>query len=175
MAKQQLTKTIPAYAMPLLAAGEAVRYLTRPRLLSMGMFIFMVTVLLGLTIFSLIVEPGFLRMLSLPALPIIGSLAASLVHSPAIFVTDRRIVFARRFLKPQIFPIGELQGCRVKQGGLGRLLGYGELLLFFRHPEDRREGVFLVFTLSRLPDAASLGAAVTAAADELHIREEDLP
>jgi hypothetical protein len=133
----------------------------------MGMLVVMAAVVLGLVVFSLIVEPGFIRLLSLPAIPLLGGLVASLTHSPVIFVTDRRIVLARRFLKPLSLDLERLEAIRVQQNLLGRLLGYGELLLLFHPHQDLGEGVFLKFTLSKLPDAASLGLAISAAAGAL--------
>jgi hypothetical protein len=163
----QATPAIPAYAARLLKPREGVRYRTRPRVLSLGMFVFMAAVALALSVFSIIVEPGFIRLLSLPAIPVLGSLAAFLLHSPVIFVTDRRIVYARRLLKPLSFDLEGLEAVRVVQNRLGRLLGYGELHLLFQPPQDLGEGVFLRFTLSRLPDAASLASATSAAASAL--------
>jgi hypothetical protein len=131
------------------------------------MFVVMSAVVLGLVVFSIIVEPGFIRLLSLPAIPLLGGVAASRLHSPVIFVTDRRIVSARRFFKPLSLGLERLKAIRVQQNRLGRLLGYGELLLLFHPPQDLGEGVFLRFTLSKLPDAASLGSAISAAAGAL--------
>ena len=167
MPDQETAQGIPAHAARLLLPREGVRYRTRPRVLSLGMLVFMAVVALALVVFSIIVEPGFIRMLSLPAIPVVGSLAAFLAHRPVIFVTDRRIVFARRFLKPMSLDLERLEAFRVRQNPLGRLLGYGDLLLLFRPPQDLGEGVFLRFTLSRLPDAASLGSAASAAASAL--------
>jgi hypothetical protein len=127
----------------------------------------MSAVVIGLVVFSIIVEPGFIRLLSLPALPLLGGFAASLMHSPVIFVTDCRIVFARRFLKPLSLGLERLEAIRIQQNRLGRLLGYGELLLLFQPPQGLGEGVFHQITLSKLPDTASLGSAISAAAGAL--------
>ncbi|NPU84048.1 MAG: PH domain-containing protein [Syntrophaceae bacterium] len=156
---------MPAYAARLLEPLEGVRYLTRPRLLSLGMLVVMTAVVLGLVVFSIVVEPGFIRLLSLPAFPLLGGLIASLMHAPVIFVTDRRIVFARRFLKPLSLGLERLEATQVRQNPLGRLLGYGELNLLFQPPQDLGEGIFLRFTLSKLPDAASLNSAISVSAD----------
>lgn len=159
---------MPAYAARLLEPHEGVRYLTRPCLLSMGMLVVMTVVVLGLVIFSIIVEPGFIRLLSLPAFPLLGGFIAFLVHSPVIFVTDSRIVFARRFMKPLSLGLERLEGIQVRQNSLGRLLGYGELILLFQPSQDLGKGVFLQFALSRLPDAASLDSEISAAANARH-------
>ena len=167
MLEQEIGKELPAYAARMLAPCEGVRYLTRPRLLSLGMFVVMSAVVLALVVYSIVVEPGFIRLLSLPAIPLLGGVAASLMHSPVIFVTDRRIVFARRFLKPLSLGLERLEAIRVQQNRLGRLLGYGELLLLSQPLQDLGEGVFHQITLSKLPDAASLGSAISAAAGAL--------
>ena len=134
MSEQEMAKEMQAYAARLLAPREGVRYLTRPRFLSLGMLVVMAAVVLGLVVFSIVVEPGFIQLLNLPAIPLLGGLIASLTHSPVIFVTDRRIVFARRFLKPLSLDLKRLSAIRVQQNSLERLLGYGELLLLFHPP-----------------------------------------
>jgi hypothetical protein len=58
-------------------------------------------------------------LLSLPAIPLLGSLIASLMHSPVIFVTDRRIVFARRFLKPLSLSLERLEAMQTTGKGSG--------------------------------------------------------
>jgi hypothetical protein len=164
---EEIAKKMSAYAARLLEPHEEVIYLTRPRFLSLGMLVVMTTLVLGLIVFSIVVEPGFIRMLSLPAIPLLGGLIASLTHSPAVFVTDRRILLARRFLKPLSLDLRRLEVIRVRQNPLEHLLGYGELLLLLQPPQYLGEGVFLQFTLSRLPDAASLVSAISAAASAL--------
>ena len=153
-------KKMPVYALELLMPRESVYYCTRPRPLSPGMHVFFVLVAIALGVFSAIVEPGFIRLLALPAFPLVGMFAAAIVYSPVIFVTDRRIVYARRYLKPLSFELDTLIATRVKQTRLERLLGYGELLLLYPHPEDTREGVFLSYTLSKLRDPYSLNTKI---------------
>ena len=157
----ETTIKLPRYAARLLAPHEKVSYLTRPRTLSLGMFVVMSALFSVMVVFSIIIKDlGFLRLLSLPAFPLLGSIAASLLHSPVIFVTERRIVFARRFQKPLSLDLEQLVQIRVQQNRLGRLLGYGELLLLVPHPQNRGEGVFLSYTLSKLPDVTSLSSAL---------------
>ena len=55
----------------------------------------------------------------------------------------------------------------MQQTPLGRLLGYGELLLVAQPPRDLGKGIFVRFTLTNLPDAAALGSAISAAAGAL--------
>jgi hypothetical protein len=134
------------------------------------MFVFMAAVVLGLVVFSAVIEdPGFLRLLSIPALPVLGGIAGYFLHSPVILVTDRRVVFARRFRKPLSLDLEKLEKMRVQQTPLGRLLGYGTLHLLFPHPRDHGEGVFLNYSLEKLPDAASLASAISVAARALRI------
>jgi hypothetical protein len=131
------------------------------------MYVANVSIVLALVVFSAIVEPGFIRLLALPAFPLVGMCAGSVLHSPVIFVTDRRIVYARRFEKPQAFELAKLKATRVKQTRLERLLSFGELHLLFDPPEDRGEGVFLAYTLSRLPDPNALSIKIQSAAANL--------
>jgi hypothetical protein len=169
-----INRKVPAHAARLLATGEGVRYLTRPRLLPLNMLVFMAAVVLCVVAFSVVIEdPGFMRLLSIPAFPLLGGIAANFLHSPVILVTDRRIVSARRFLKPLSLELEKLEKTRVQQTPVGRLLGYGTLHLLFPHPRDRSEGVFLNYSLERLPDAASLASAVSAAASALRNGHHD--
>lgn len=160
-------KMIPGHAAKLLLPHEIVRYATRPRWVSFGMYVFNVSVGLALAVFSAIVEPGFIRLLALPAFPLLGMITAALVYYPVIFVTDRRIVYARRFVEPLAFELDKLRATRIKQKWLERLLSYGELHLLFQPPEDKGEGVFLSYTLSRLPDPSALNSAIVSAAANL--------
>lgn len=164
-----MTQEVPAHAARLLAPREGVRYLTRLRLMSLDVLVVMAAVVLGLVVFSVVVERGFIRLLSLPAIPLLGGYAARLTFSPVILVTDRRVVFARRFCQPLSLGLERLKAIRVQQNRLGRLLGYGKLLLLFRPPRDLGEGVFIRFTLKKLPDAASLGSAISTAVGVLGI------
>ena len=143
---------MPAYAMRLLTPREGVRYITRPRLLPLYMLVFMAAVVLGVVAFSAVIEDtGFMRLLIIPAIPVLGGFAAYLIHSPVILVTDRRIISARRFFKPLSLDLEKLEALRVGQNPLGRLLGYGTLVLLFHPPQDLGEGVFLRFELEKLP------------------------
>jgi hypothetical protein len=164
-----MARGVPAHAARLLAPEEGVRYVTRPRLMSLDVLLVMTAVVLGLVLFSMLVEPGFIRLLSLPAFPLLGGFAGRLTLSPVIFVTDRRLVFARRFCKPLSLDLERLKAIRVQQKPLGRLLRYGNLVLLFQPLQDLGEGVFIRFKLEKLPDAVSLGSAISAAAGALGI------
>jgi hypothetical protein len=134
------------------------------------MLVFMAAVVLALVAFSVMIEdPGFLRLLSIPALPVLGGIAGYFLLSPVILVTDRRLVSARRFLKPLSLDLEKLEKMRVQQTPLGRLIGYGTLDLLFPHPRDHSEWVFLNYSLEKLPDAASLASAISVAARALRI------
>lgn len=168
MSVHGIGRKVPAHAARLLAPGERVRYLTRPRLLSLHMFVFIAAVVFGVVVFSVMIEdPGFMRLLSIPAFPLLGGIVAYLLHWPVTFVTDRRVVSARRFVKPLSLDLENLEKMLVQQTRLGRLLGYATLHLLFPHPRDRSEGVFLNYSLEQLPDAASLAAAISVAAGAL--------
>ncbi len=168
MSAQGIARKVPAHAARLLAPGEEVHYLTRPRLLSLHMLVFVAAVVLGVVAFSVMIEdPGFMRLLSIPAFPLLGGIAAYLLHWPVTLVTDRRVLSARRFVKPLSLDLEKLEKTLVQQTRLGHLLGYGTLHLLFPHPQDRGEGVFLNYSLEQLPDAASLAAAISAAAGAL--------
>jgi hypothetical protein len=159
-----IAQKIPAYAAQLLAPDERVSYLTRPRLLPLYMFLFMVTVLLAMVAFSVLIDDlGFLRLLSIPALPVLGGMAGYFLHSPVILVTDHRVVSARRCYKPVSLGLEDLEKMQVQQTPLERLLGYGTLHLLFPHPQYHAEGVFLSYPLEKLPDATSLASAISIA------------
>ena len=167
MSEHEMAQKVPAYAARLLAPREEVRYLSRPRWVSLDLFLVMAAVVLGLVGYSVVVEPGFIRLLTLPVLPCLGSAAAALTFSPVILVTDRRVVSARRFREPLSLGLERLEAIRVQQTPLGRLLGYGKLLLVAQPPRDLGKGIFVRFTLTNLPDAAALGSAISAAAGAL--------
>ena len=179
MSEQEITQKMPAHAARLLTPREGIRYLTRPRLLPLYMLVFMAAVVLGVILFSAVIEdPGFMRLLSIPAIPVLEGFAGYLLHSPVILVTDRRVVSASRFRKPLFLDLEKLEAMQVKQNPLGRLLGYGTLVLLSHPPRDLGEGVFLRFVLKKLPDASSLGSAILAAADAIRIdgaKEGELP
>ena len=167
MRASETVKKIPGYAVKSLLPHESVCYVTRPRLVSLGMYVANVSIVLALVVFSAIVEPGFIRLLALPAFPLVGMIAGNLIHSPVIIVTDRRIVYARRFAEPLSFELAKLKATRVKQNRLERLLSFGELHLLFDPPEDRGEGVFLSHTLSRLPAPYALNIKIVSTAANL--------
>ena len=170
MSSQYVAQKMPAYAVRLLAPGEGVRYLTRPRLLPLYMIVFMVAVVLTMVAFSVMIEdPGFLRLLSIPALPVLGAIAGHCLLSPVMLVTDRRVVSAQRFLKPLSLDLERLVKIQAQQTPLGRFLGYGALHLLFPHPRDHGEGVFLSYSLEKLSDATSLASAISTAARALRI------
>jgi hypothetical protein len=130
----------------------------------------MAVVVLGVVVISAMIEdPGFMRLLSIPTIPVLGGFAGYLIHSPVILVTDCRVIFANRFCKPLLIDLEKLEAMRIKQNPLGRLLGYGELHLLVHPPEDLGEGLSLQFKLEKLPDAPSLGLMITEAAGALRI------
>ena len=66
MSKQEMDQKVPAYAARLLTPREGVRYLTRPRLLPLYMLVFIATVVLGVVVFSMVInDPGFMRLLTI--------------------------------------------------------------------------------------------------------------
>ena len=143
------------------------------------MLVFIVAVVLGVVVFSAVIEdPGFMRLLIIPAIPVLGGFSGYLLHSPVIIVTDFRIVSASRFFKTLSLDLEKLEALKVRQNPLGRLLGYGTLVLLLHPPQDLGEGVFLRFELKKLPDPASLSSAILAAANAFrnrHSMEEQLP
>jgi hypothetical protein len=168
LSDRKISHKVPAYAARLLAPCEGVRYLTRPRLLPLRLLVFMVAIVLAMVAFSIVIEdPGFLRLLSIPALPVLGGIAAYVLHSPVILITDHHIVSARRFCKPLSFDLESLERMHVRQTPLERFLGYGTLLLLFPHPQNHGEGVFLSYSLEKLPDATSLASAISMAVRDL--------
>lgn len=168
LSEQETAQKLPAHAARLLAPGEGVRYLTRPRLLPLRMLVFMAAVVLGVVTFSAVIEdPGFMRLLSIPAIPALGGFAGYLIGSPVVFVTDRRVLSARRFLKPLSLDLGNLHALDVRQNPLEHLLGYGTLVLLLRPARDLGEGAFLRYELKNLPDAAALRSVILAAAGVL--------
>ena len=168
MSGHETDQKVPAHAARLLAPHESVRYLTRPRIFPLYMLVFMAAVVLGVAAFSAVIkDPGFMRLLSIPAIPLLGGLVGYIVNSPVILVTDRRVVSAGRFSKPLVLGLERLEAVRVRQNPPGRLLGYGTLFLLVRPLEDLGQGVFLQFRLEKLCDAASLGSAISAAARAL--------
>ncbi|RLJ65173.1 PH domain-containing protein [Sulfurisoma sediminicola] len=169
MSAQAMARKVPAHAARLLAPGESVRHLVRPRAVPLRMLLTLGTIFVALAAFSAVVEPGFIRLGVLPALPLVGGYAAHMVHSPAILVTDRRIVSAARWQRPLSVDLERLAAFKVQQGALERRLGYGTVFLLVQPPEDLGEGVFLSFELARIPDAESLGTAVSAALADLRV------
>ncbi len=169
MSEREMARGVPAYAARLLAPQEGVRHLTRPRWVALDMLVVMAAIVLALVIYSLVVEPGFIRLVILPVLPFLGTFAAAVTYSPVILVTDRRIVSARRFSEPLSLGLERLVAIRVQQNLLEGVLGYGKLLLLLRPLRDLGDGVFVRIMLTRLPDAASLGSAISAAAGALGI------
>jgi hypothetical protein len=159
---------VPAYAARLLTLREDVRYLTRPRLLPLYMLVFIVAVVLGVVVFSLVIkDPEFMRLLTIPAIPVLGGVAGYLVHFPVILVTNSRVISASRFSKPLSLDLEKLEALRIKRNRLGRLIGHGTLVLLVQPPRDLGEGVFLRFELKKVPDAPSLSSAILAAARAL--------
>jgi hypothetical protein len=168
LSEQEIARKVPAHAARLLTLREEVRYLTKPRLLPLYMLAFIVAVALGIVGFSVVIkDPGFMRLLSIPALPVLGGVAGYLLHFPVILVTNSRVISAGRFFKPQSLDLEKLEALRIKQNPLGRLIGYGTLVLLVHPPQDLGEGVFLRFELKNVPDAPSLSSAILAAAGAL--------
>lgn len=157
---------LPAHAARLLEPGERVRYLTRPRTVRLGLLLVLGGVVLALAVFSAIVEPGFFRLAILPSLPFVGAYAGRLLHAPAILVTDRRILFARRWMPALSIGLAAVRGLRLRQSRTERLFGYGTLDVLAQPPMDRGEGVFLAYALTPLPDAAGLASAIAAAGED---------
>ena len=170
MSNQEIAQKVPAYAARLLASNEGARYITRPRLLSLYMLVFIVAAVLALVAFSMVIkDPGFLRLLSIPALPVVGGIAGYFLHSPVILITDHRVLSARRFCKPLSLDLEKLERMRVQQTPLERLLRYSTLHLLFPHTQDHGEGVFLSYSLEKIPDATSLASAISMAVRTLRI------
>lgn len=166
--EQMCSNRTPAYAARLLGPHERIRHIARPRWVALRMLMFFGGTILALAVFSVVIQDiGFIRLASLPAFPLLGSLLAKLTLSPVIFVTDRRVVFAHRFHKPLIVDLECLKIIRLEQSSLTRLLGFSELHLLFKPPDGNPEGFLLSITLPRLPDAIPLGSAIIAAAKDL--------
>jgi hypothetical protein len=155
------TKRLPSHAAKLLTPNEEVHYLTRPRWVSLQILLVFGSIVLVLAICSVLLEdPGFFRLASLPGFPLMGSYAAHLTLSPVVFVTDHRIISARRWNQPLSIDFEKLRKIRIQQSRLQRLLGFGEMSLLIDPIQNPRPGVFVQFTLSRLPDAIALETAI---------------
>ncbi len=159
---------VPVHAARLLGLGEEVRYLMRPRVLPLYMLMGMATIVFAVGFVSVVIEdPGFMRLLSIPAIPMLGGIVGHLIHCPVILVTNRRILSASRFFKPLSLGLEELKALSVKQNPLGRLIGYGTLVLLVHPSQNVGGGAFLKFELKKLPDASALDRAILAAAAAL--------
>lgn len=159
-----MPQVMPAYATHLLAPQESVGYVTRPRTVRLGMLLALGTIVLALAVFSFIVDPGFIRLASLPAFPLLGAQLGHLIHRPVIFVTDRRVVSASRGQTPLSIDLDRLKAIRLQQSAVERLFGYGSLHLLVQPPEYLGEGAFLRYRLSRLPNVTALASALSTAA-----------
>jgi hypothetical protein len=163
-----MNASVPVHVARLLSPGETIRYLTRPRPMSLGVLSTMTMAVLAVAAFSIVIEqPGFIGLLAVPGAPLIGGIGGYLLHAPVIFVSNGRLVMAARFREPQIFDLQLLEAVRIKQNALERRLGFGEVWLLFLPLENRGEGLFFQFKLSRVPDAAALADAITSAARSL--------
>ena len=152
---------LPGHAARLLAPGETLRFVTRPRAARLGMVLVLGGIFIVLAIFSAIVEPGFIRLGILPALPLIGAHFGNLIIGPVIFVTDRRVVSAARGQKPLCIDLRRVKLVRVSQKKLERLFRYGDVYLFEPHPIDKREGFYTGYSLDMVADAQGLAAAIS--------------
>ncbi len=168
------TKRLPSHAARLLMPNEEIRYLTRPRWVSLQILLVFGFIVLALAICSVLLEdPGFFRLASLPGFPLLGGYAAHLTLCPVIFVTDHRIIYARRWNQPLCIDFEKLRGLRIQQSPLQRVLGFGEMSLLIDPIQKPKPGVFLQFTLSRLPDAIALKSAIDIAS-EGHLQHDSI-
>jgi hypothetical protein len=153
---------------------EQVLAASRPRWLASELLAALAGISFCLLLYALLVEPGFVQLLSLPACPVLGTLVANLVLRPVAFVTDRRIVFANRFHRPLARRLDRLEAVHVGRPRLGRLLRFGTLFMAFRPeaeglPPGAREGL----TLERLPDPEGLAAVAVGQARRLGVDLEE--
>lgn len=154
---------MPAYATRLLIPQESVGYITHPRAVRLGMLLALGVIVLALAVFSFIVDPGFIRLASLPAFPLLGAHLSNLMHRPVIFVTDRRVVSASRGQTPLAIGLDRVKAIRLQQNAVERLCGYGSLHLLVQPDEGLGAGAFLTYRLSRLPNALALASAIATA------------
>jgi hypothetical protein len=54
-------------------------------------------------------DPGFMRLLSIPALPVLGGVLGHVMTSPVILVTNRRIMSAGRMSEPLLLDLERLK------------------------------------------------------------------
>lgn len=154
--------------MQLLLPQEAVGYVTRPRAVRLAMLLVLGVIVLALALFSFIVDPGFIRLASLPAFPLLGAHLSNLIHRPVIFVTDRRVISASRGQMPLSINLDRLIAIRLQQNAVERLCGYGSVHLLVQPDEDLGAGVFSTYGLSRLPNATALASAIATATGRKH-------
>lgn len=154
---------MPRHAVRLLAVGERLLYVTRPLVARPSLLAALGAIVLALGVFSMIVDPGFFRLAILPLLPVLGASAGRLLHAPVVFVTDRRVVSASRWLRPRSIDLPRVRGVRVRQTALERLVGPGAVAVLVQPIEDVREGVFLCCDFAALPDPQALASAICAA------------
>lgn len=154
---------IPGHAECLLAPGETVSFITHPRAARLGMQLVLGGIFLALAIFSLIVEPGFIRLGILPALPLIGAHFGSMLIRPVIMVTNRRVISAARGQRPLSVELGRASVVRVSQKKLERIFGYGDVYLLAPHPAAVGPITYVGQVLEMVADAHGLAAAVSAA------------
>ncbi len=152
---------LPGHAARLLAPGETVRFVTRPRAARLGMVLVLGSIFIVLAIFSAIVEPGFIRLGVLPALPLIGAHFGNLIISPVIFVTDRRVISAARGQKPLCVDLRRVKAVKISQKKLERFFRYGDVYLLESHPFENRDGFYTGNSLDMVADAQGLAAAVS--------------
>jgi len=159
-----MVKKLPAHATRILEPGESVLYLTRPRWVPLDFLSVVAVIALGLVVYAVLVEPGFIGLLILPALPFVGRFAAALTYSQIIFVTENRLMVARRFNQPLSLGLEWLKAIRIQQNRVQRMLGYGKLFLLVRVPRNHNQEALFQIKLTSLPDAAALALVITGAA-----------
>ena len=153
----------------MLTPQEKLLYSTRQRWISLQMLAVFGSIVVAVAICAfLLKDPGFLGLASLPAFPLIGSGLGHLMFSPAIFVTDQRIVYARRFEKPVSIDFVNLRGLRIRQTRAQQFFGFGELSVLIDPPGGPQPDRFLSFSFPRLPDAVALQQAVVTAMEGPH-------
>jgi hypothetical protein len=124
-----------------LRGGEHVQYVGRYHWASQDVLIVMGPIMLAVGVFSVLVEPGFVRIAILPGLPFLIGLVIWLSSwSARIVVTDQRLMLTGLFGLRSL-PLSEINEVGLEQSPTGRALDYAHVILFVEPSEADPEGV----------------------------------
>lgn len=150
---------------------EPIVHRAGPHWVSQDITLALAALVLGTVLWSWLIDPGFIRFVIIPAVPLVLRLAVDIPRywHFEVVLTTRRLVVNVGIVRDVFheLPVSEIAHVSTRRNALGRLMGFGDVDVVVESPGPAGEAVRGTYTMRYVRRPEELAEAVRGASEAL--------